>query len=356
MIFEVKDGGFNYEKKNVFKDINFKIQSGDLLAILGPNGIGKTTLIRCMLGFLKWNEGLSLLNNKNILNYNTKDLWSIISYVPQSRNVEKSSLLGIEYVLLGLASKINYFNLPKKEDYKKAKEVMDLLSITHMQYRKMNEISGGELQLFLIARALVSDPKLIILDEPESNLDFKNQIIVLDILSKLAKNNIGVIFNTHYPSHALQRANKALLISDCKNSLFGDTQSIITEENLVNAFNVKTSINYVETDHKVYADVLPLEVLEINSQEKLKIKKSDENNKLATISIIVDDNSALMAVNEIIFNSSDFIIGKMAMPYEKRNIEIIVLALDGPIFEIELLHNKFSQINNVCIKVGYSKV
>ncbi len=356
MIFEVKNGGFNYEEKKVFENINFKINSGDLLAILGPNGIGKTTLIRCMLGFLKWNEGFSLLNNQPINKYKTRELWNNISYVPQSRNVEKSSLTGIEFILLGLAGKINYFNSPSKSDYQKAKEVMDALSISHMANRKMNEISGGELQLFLIARALISNPKLIILDEPESNLDFKNQIVVLDVLSNLSKNNIAIIFNTHYPSHALQRANKSLILSNGGKSIFGNTKEIVTEQNLVCAFNVKTTINYIETDHKVYADVLPLEVLNKNPIKAFEVEKTDKSNKLATISIIIETKERLALVNKIILENGENIIGKMAMPYKKRNIDIIVLVLDAPKVEIETLLNKISQINEVSIKVGYSKV
>lgn len=356
MIFEVKNGGFNYEEKKVFENINFKINSGDLLAILGPNGIGKTTLIRCMLGFLKWNDGISLLNNKPINKYKTRELWNNISYVPQSRNVEKSSLTGIEFILLGLAGKINYFNSPSQNDYKRAKEVMDSLSISHMENRKMNEISGGELQLFLIARALISNPKLIILDEPESNLDFKNQIIVLDVLSNLSKNNIAIIFNTHYPSHALQRANKSLILSNGGNSIFGNTKEIVTEKNLVCAFNVKTSINYIETDHKVYADVLPLEVLNKNPIKAFEVEKADESNKLATISIIIETKEKLALVNKIILEKGEYIIGKMAMPYKKRNIDIVVLVLDAPKVEIETLLDEISKINEVSIKVGYSKV
>ncbi|MGD1822099.1 MAG: ATP-binding cassette domain-containing protein [Pleomorphochaeta sp.] len=355
MIFEVKNGCFSYKEKEVFDNINFQVKSGDLVAILGPNGIGKTTLIRCMLGFLKWGKGSSLLNNKDIKKYSIKELWKTISYVPQSRNVEKSSLTGIEYILLGLAGKINYFNMPKQEDYKKARDIMDSLSISHLEKRKMNEISGGELQLFLIARALISEPKLVILDEPESNLDFKNQIIVLDVLSNLAKQNIAVIFNTHYPSHALQRANKSLLLSSKGYSIFGNTNSIITENNLVNAFRVKTTINYIETDHKVYADVLPLEVLKNKTKKTLVVEKNDESYKLATISIIVQEKSALLTLNKIIYKNHDYIIGKMEMPYEKRAINIVVIAVDGPFYEIESLANKLSQINDICIKIGYSK-
>lgn len=354
MIFEVRNGCFSYGDEEILNKINFRVESGDLLSILGPNGVGKTTLIRCMLGFLKWNDGVSLLDDKNIKKYKTKDLYSKISYVPQSRNVEKSSLSGMDYVLLGLASKINYFNLPQKDDYSKAIEIMESLSILDMKDKKMNEISGGQLQLFLIARALVSQPQFIILDEPESNLDFKNQIIVLDVLSQLAKNNIGVIFNTHYPSHALQRSNKSLLLSDNNHCLFGDTNSIITENNLVNAFNVETSINYIESDNKVYANVLPLKVLDSNTEKKLIIKNDSINTKLATISIIVTDEETILNLNKILINNSKYIIGKMSMFYEKKGVYIIVLALDGPMLEIELLHLKLSKIKDICVKVGFS--
>lgn len=357
MIFEVVNGGFSYDKKVVFEDINFSIESGDLLAILGPNGIGKTTLIRCMLGFLKWKEGFSSLDNCKIENYKYKKLWNKISYVPQSRNVQTSSLTGIEYIMLGRATEINYFSQPKKKDLNKAQEIMELLGIRDMQNCKMNEISGGQLQLFLIARALISNPKLLVLDEPESNLDFKNQIIVLDILSRLVNNNMGVIFNTHYPTHALQRANKSLLISKNSKSLFGETKTVITEQNLVDAFRVKTSINYIETENKVLANVLPIEVINkrVIKQEKKTIK-SENNLKLAVISIIIEDLEKVKIVNNQLEKEDRYIVGKMLMPYENKEISLLNIVCDAPESIIKNLSFSLSQIPNISTKTTYSRV
>jgi iron complex transport system ATP-binding protein len=143
MKFSVNNGCFSYGDTKILKDINFNIESGDLLAILGPNGVGKTTLLRNMLGFLNWSHGDSELNGKSIKSYKSHDLWKEISYVPQSRNVEQSSLTCLEYVLLGRASSMGYFSLPSLHDVKKAEEVIEKLGVTRLKNRRANPESIG---------------------------------------------------------------------------------------------------------------------------------------------------------------------------------------------------------------------
>jgi iron complex transport system ATP-binding protein len=355
MKFSVNNGCFSYGDTKILKDINFNIESGDLLAILGPNGVGKTTLIRNMLGFLNWSHGDSCLNDKSIKSYKSHDLWKEISYVPQSRNVEQSSLTCLEYVLLGRASTMGYFSLPSHHDVKKAEEVIEKLGVSRLKNRRANELSGGELQLFLIARSLVSDPKLIVLDEPESNLDFKNQLIVLNVLSSLVEEGMAVIFNTHYPTHALQRANKSLMLKQGGESIFGDTHKIIKENNLISTFGVRTIIGEIESENKIYKDILPLEILKEDSTMLLE-HESENINRLAMISIIVEDLDKVCFVNAELHNVSKFIKGRMGLPQKDRDIQLITVVMEAPYDEINSLNINLSKHKGIGIKTTYSTV
>jgi len=362
MNFTVENGSFSYNRRKVLDNVFLELKDGELLSVLGPNGAGKTTLMRCMLGFLKWESGHSKLDGKIITDYKIRDLWEKISYVPQSRNVETSSLSGLEFVLLGRGSHIDWYALPGQEDKDSASEVMEKLGIYQMRDRKMDEISGGELQLFLIARALVSNPQMIVLDEPESNLDFKNQLIVLDVLSDLADGGMGVIFNTHYPSHALQRAGRSLIVKHGGTSIFGDTQKIVNEANLAEAFGVKTVIGDIETENRIYQEVMPIKLINENKNTKQTIeeekKEGDKtmDTRLAIISIIIEESGNTAAVNEELHKRAQYIIGRMGMPYPKRHVQIITIVIDGPQDEISSLSGRLGQIPNVSIKTTYSKV
>lgn len=138
---------------------------------------------------------------------------------------------------------------------------MGLLGITHLIGKKCSEISGGELQMVLIAKALAAEPQVLILDEPESNLDFKNQLIVLDTITKLAAEGMTCVFNTHYPAHALQRADKALILSKDGEYVFGETEKVVNEENIEKAFGVQAVIGEIETEEGIRKDVIPLKTL-----------------------------------------------------------------------------------------------
>ena len=179
MKLTVEQGGFSYRRSGpeIFRDINFSVDSGEILAILGPNGAGKTTLLRCITGMLPWSEGWSLLDDQPIRNMRPGQLWSRMAYVPQARGAA-TAYTAFETVLLGRSSRLGAFSAPGKADLRKAEEVMDLMGITALAEKKCSAMSGGELQMVLIARALAAEPQVLILDEPESNLDFKNQLVV----------------------------------------------------------------------------------------------------------------------------------------------------------------------------------
>lgn len=245
MLLSVENASFSYRANlpPVFEDVSFSLREGEILAILGPNGAGKTTLLRCMTGMLRWTKGRTALDGVDIRRLNSRQLWSRLSYVPQARS-SAAAYTGLETVLLGRTSRLSAFAEPGKKDVEKAEETLDALRISHLAGRLCTEMSGGEMQMLLIARALVSDPEVLILDEPESSLDFRNQLIILDAISSLAEKGIACVFNTHYPDHALSRANKSLILSGHR-AVFGPTDSVLTEEAVERAFGVKAVIGEI---------------------------------------------------------------------------------------------------------------
>lgn len=249
MRLEISDARFRYTNdKLLFDKVNFGLNAGEVLAVLGPNGVGKTSLIKCLANFMSFTAGKNLLDGVEISSYTEKQLWQKISYVPQKRFFS-FDYTGIEMVVMGLNPVIGSFAKPRSKDYDKARGVMVELGIEKLEHKYCSIMSGGQLQMVLIARSLVKNPELIILDEPESGLDFKNQIKILDLIQKLAQEkNIGAILNTHYPDHALKIADKALILKEDGTHFVGDVKHIITEDNLRDAFGVRALIREIQTD------------------------------------------------------------------------------------------------------------
>lgn len=260
MTLTVRNGSFSYRRgEPILRNIDLTVEPGQILAILGPNGAGKTTLLRCITGMLRWTEGDSLLGGESIRSMSPRKLWSRMAYVPQARTAS-GAYTAFETVLLGRSSRLGAFASPGREDLRKAEEVMELLGISALADKKCSGISGGELQMVLIARALAAEPQVLILDEPESNLDFKNQLVVLDTMSRLASEGMACIFNTHYPTHALQRSDKALLLSKGGDYEFGNTAQVVTEASIRRSFGVEAVIGTLPTPLGEVQSVIPLRI------------------------------------------------------------------------------------------------
>lgn len=261
MKFEIRNGAFKYKvtDNNILSDICFDVSDGDVLTILGPNGSGKTTLLRCALGMLRWGAGESLLDGQDIRKLPPRQLWRRIAYVPQARQtISPYSVEGT--VLLGRTAYRSALQMPDKTDFEAADSVIEKLQLGHIRHRRCNELSGGELQMVLIARALAAQPSLLVLDEPESNLDFRNQLIVLDTISYLAQAGTACIFNTHYPAHALRRSTKSLMLGHNGITAYGPTADVVTEDNIRRFFGVNAVIGDIESDGSAYRDVVAVSV------------------------------------------------------------------------------------------------
>ena len=262
MTFEVREGTFRYgHERTVLQNISFVLEGPAILAVLGANGAGKTTLMKCMLGLMPWTSGASCLDGKNIRDYRRREFWSQVGYVPQAKQSAFAYTVE-EMVVLGRSARLGPFAQPRKRDWELVGRALETVGISHLRTRLCSKISGGEYQLAIIARALVTGPKLLVLDEPESNLDFKNQMIVLDVLRRLcAENGISAILNTHYPEHAADIAHKALLMMPDGTARFGGAASILTEENLEAAFDVPVSIRKVELPDCTHTCIIPRRTL-----------------------------------------------------------------------------------------------
>ena len=253
MTFEVRNGCFGYKKTvPILKNISFCVESRQVLAVLGPNGVGKTTLLRSMMGMLPWTSGGSFLDGENIRDMTPGRLWQEMAYVPQAKSFPFAFTVE-EMILLGRSSRIGTFGTPEKADRERCERAMEELGIAHMRRKLCNQISGGELQMVLIARALCAEPKLLVLDEPESNLDFRNQLIILETIRRLSREEgLCCIFNTHYPGHALRISDRALVLSREGTADFGEPSEVITREIMGRVFKVNVDIVDAQYDGMDY--------------------------------------------------------------------------------------------------------
>lgn len=258
MKIQVVNGNFYYEKRqkkfsNLYmQNINFTLETGEIMAVLGPNGAGKTTMLKCITGLLDWKEGETYIDDKPLESINRKALWKRIGYVPQAHKMVFNFLIE-DLVLMGRAPYIGALAQPSKEDLRAAHEALDTIGILHLAKKSCNEVSGGELQLALIARTLVSDPEVLILDEPESHLDIQKQIVILQTIKRLSKKHgISCIVNTHYPNHAFYLADRVLMTAKEKGVVYGNVEEVMTEARMKEFFDIDLKkIIYEEEDYLV---------------------------------------------------------------------------------------------------------
>lgn len=242
----VENLSFGYSKKQVLQDISFQVEEGELLALLGPNGVGKTTLFRCILGIHnKKYEGNVLLNGKNIRSFRPKELAHMIAYIPQTHgHVFQYSVK--DMVLMGTSHQVSSFSIPGKKELEAAEAAMKRVGVEKFAEKNYAHLSGGEQQLVLIARALAQQAKILIMDEPTSSLDYGNQARVMEQVYELSKEGYTVIVSTHNPQHAFWYAKKVLALKAGAVAAFGPPEEVLSEELIQNLYGVKTKFIHSE--------------------------------------------------------------------------------------------------------------
>ncbi|AFM01903.1 ABC-type cobalamin/Fe3+-siderophore transport system, ATPase component [Desulfitobacterium dehalogenans ATCC 51507] len=241
MSIEVSNLSFGYDEQLILNDISFSAEDNELLSILGPNGVGKSTLFRCILGLLHGYKGQVSLNNLDIKKMGIKEMAKYVAYIPQS-HYPLFNYSVFDMVLMGTTIQISTLSKPGKRQIQLAEAALDRLEITHLKHRGYTQISGGERQLVLIARALVQEAKILILDEPTANLDFGNQIRVQNQIKALAKDGYTVVQSTHNPDQTFLFSDKVLAMKEGKVLAYGQPNKIYSENLIKTLYGVDVEI------------------------------------------------------------------------------------------------------------------
>ena len=246
MSIEVKNLRFRYGARPVIGDVSFTAEKGELLAVLGPNGVGKSTLFRCLLGFLKPVGGEILVDGKELTAYSRRELAKKIAYIPQSHTPAFDHTV-LDSVLMGMTAQLRVFEQPGQAQREKAMQMLRALGIEKLSSRGGMKISGGERQLMLLARALVQDASMLIMDEPTANLDYGNSCRVMERVKKLGQTGYTIIFSTHDPNQAFSYATKVLALKDGGVMAVGAPEAVLTEDVLSRLYGIPVARCEMET-------------------------------------------------------------------------------------------------------------
>ena len=236
-----------YNHKILIRELSFRLSLGNAICILGANGIGKTTLFKSILGHIEMISGDVYVDNKSVKNMCVKERARYFSYVPQAKAYTYQYTVS-DIVMMGRAPYINRFSAPSQQDFQVVKDTLDRLSLGHLSNRFYDELSGGEQQIVLIARAIAQKAYFVLLDEPASNLDFYNQNKLISIIKLLKHENIGVLMVSHNPEHAFLCCEKSLLIGKECQYFYGETSEIITEDTLKTIYETNIGVNIFMDD------------------------------------------------------------------------------------------------------------
>ncbi len=209
----------------VFRNISLSVAQGEVCAILGKNGSGKTTLLKCITGINKPQQGKI-------------DILPPVGYVPQKVNFVYDMTV-LDTIVMGRYQYIGAFSVPKKSDYEIARICAEKLGITELLDKNFSQLSGGQQQMALIARALTLGSNCIVFDEPCASLDFGNQNHILSIISALKVSNTTAIFSTHDPNHVIHVADKVLILRGLDDYLSGTTEDVITDQILSDLYGMQ---------------------------------------------------------------------------------------------------------------------
>ncbi|WP_428561620.1 MAG: ABC transporter ATP-binding protein [Solidesulfovibrio sp. DCME] len=240
-ILAAQDLAFAYNGTPVLDGVSFAVGTGELVCLLGPNGCGKTTLLKLLLGLLPPTAGQALVRGRPAHATPPRELAAAVAYVPQAHQPAFAYSV-LEAVLMGRAARSFFFGPPTARDRDIALEALDRFAIAHLAHTPVTQLSGGQRQLTLLARALAQGAKALVLDEPITGLDFGHQARFLEILRGLCREGYTCVMTTHFPDHALWVADRVLLLRDGRIEADGPPAAVVTGEALGRLYGLAVSV------------------------------------------------------------------------------------------------------------------
>lgn len=248
MSIEVISLSAGYRDRSVLNDMSFCARNGALMSVLGPNGVGKSTLFKCMLGLIRDYHGEILIDGNAAHSLTQREIAKRIAYIPQNHR-DAFSYTVLEMVLMGAAHKVSMFGQPKKADEAEALCALERVGAEALAHRNFNMLSGGEMQLVLIARALMQKSRTLIMDEPTASLDYGNQLRMLELASSLAREGFCIIISTHDPITAMNYSDDVLALTNGRIYATGSPREVLNSELIKKLYGVDTA--FISTEHGI---------------------------------------------------------------------------------------------------------
>ncbi|NJF24199.1 ABC transporter ATP-binding protein [Thermococcus sp. Bubb.Bath] len=223
------------------ENISLSLKGGELVAIIGPNGAGKSTLLKLIYGMIKPSKGRVLVEGRDIHRLPLGEKAKLLGFVPQS-HVPTFPFKVLDFVLLGATPELGPFSAPNERHKKWALKLLKLFDLENQAHKPYTSLSGGQIRLLLTARALMTSPKYLILDEPTSELDLKNALLVLQTVKKLTKGGVGSLVVLHDPNLAGLFADRVVLMKDGRIIAEGNPEKVIDEKLLSEAYGVELKL------------------------------------------------------------------------------------------------------------------
>lgn len=246
MKLEASHLDFGYRGRRVGHDVSLSLNAGEVLCLLGPNGSGKTTLFKTLLGLLPPQGGQVLIDGADVRDRKRDEVARLLSYVPQAHAAFFPFTVE-EVVLMGRTAHLGVFSTPSGHDREVAQAAIERMGLGHLAGSIYTRISGGERQLALIARALAQNGRIIVMDEPTANLDFGNQVRVMEHVQSVARAGIGVLLSTHDPDQAFLCADRVAMLHEGKLARVGAPTEAITSDSLRQLYGVEVTVAEVDT-------------------------------------------------------------------------------------------------------------
>jgi len=238
---ELRHADLGYNRNVILQDVNLSVSSAEIVTLLGPNGAGKTTLFKTIMGFIRPVAGSIAVRGTDIREIPPRELGKLVAYVPQLHKTPFPFKVR-DVVLFGRTVHLGLFSSPGKEDRKVADRCLDLLDAAHLAERPFTELSGGERQMVILARALAQEASFIILDEPTANLDYGNQVRVIRKIKELQEQSIGIMLSTHQPDHAFMLGATVLVMKNGSVFQPGKPEDVLTSGMLRTIYGVDVDV------------------------------------------------------------------------------------------------------------------